>query len=119
MAPDLREWISVWDVDTGRLRHEIPRPRGYGSSSCLSPDGRTLATVTYSGGRDAIRLYDLATGQEVLALQPRDEGARLLQFSPDGTKLFTGFDCGSGVVWDVRRGRARKAEVRGLQRVSG
>ncbi len=105
LVSDQRDGLGIWDVDTGRLRHEIRPLAGYGSIAGIAPDGRTLATVSYSAGQDAIRLYDLASCKEVLVLQPRDEGARLLQFSPDGTKLFTGFDRGSGMIWDVRRGQ--------------
>ena len=35
-------------------------------------------------------------------LRPGDKGPRLMVFSPDGRKLFTGFDRGSAIVWDVR-----------------
>ena len=96
--------IGVWDVETGKRRREIRPPAGYGSIACIAPDGRTLAIVSCSAGQDAILLYDLESGKEALVLQPRDEGVRLLHFSPDGTKLFTGFDRGSGIIWDVRRG---------------
>jgi WD40 repeat protein len=96
--------IGVWDVESGKLRHWIRPPAGYGSRVCIAPDGRTLAVISGSAGQEAILLYDLDSGKEVLVLQPRDEGTRLLEFSPDGTKLFTGFDRGSGIIWDVRRG---------------
>jgi WD40 repeat protein len=41
----------------------------------------------------------------VLTLDPIDDRASVLVFSPDGTKLFTGFHRGSAIIWDVRRGK--------------
>ena len=40
----------------------------------------------------------------VLSLEPRDDQADVMVFSPDGRRLFTGFGRGTGIVWDVRRG---------------
>jgi hypothetical protein len=37
-------------------------------------------------------------------MEPTDGRATVMAFSPDGNRLFTGFDLGSGIVWDVRRG---------------
>ncbi len=81
----------------------------------LAPDGKTLATSecqTHGDlGEDKIRLYDLDTGEQVLTLEPVDDQANVLAFSPDGTKLFSGFHRGSAIVWDVRRGQgASKAK---------
>ena len=61
--------------------------------------------VLYSGdlGEDTIRLYDIETGEQILTLEPGDGRASVMAFSPDGTRLFTGFGRGSGIVWDVRR----------------
>ncbi len=105
LVSDQDDGIGVWDVESGKLRHEIRPPVGYGSRVCIAPDGRTLAVVSFSAGQDAILLYDLESAKEAIVLRPRDEGTRLLEFSPDGTKLFTGFDRGSGIIWDVRRGQ--------------
>ena len=101
------EWIYVWDVESGTLRRKIRHPHQHGCHLTLAPDGRTLATadLLYSGdlGADTIRLLDIETGEQVLTLEPGDGRAGVLVFSPDGTRLFTGFGRGSGIVWDVRR----------------
>ena len=68
---------------------------------------RTLAIGTGPYPEDAIRLVDLENGKEWLVLHPVDQGPRALVFSPDGSRLFTGFDRGSGMVWDVRRREGR------------
>lgn len=43
--------------------------------------------------------YELDRGQNSL----KDNRANVLSFSPDGTKLLTGFRKGSAMIWDVRR----------------
>jgi WD40 repeat protein/beta-lactamase regulating signal transducer with metallopeptidase domain len=100
--------VHVWDVDTGKLRRTIRHPYGPECFMGLSPDGKTLAMSDrlYAGehGEDKIRLYDVETGKQALTLEPVDDRAEVLAFSPDGTKLFTGFHRGSAMVWDVRRG---------------
>ena len=101
-------WIYVWDVESGTMRRKIRHPHEHGCILTLASDGRTLATsdLRYADdlGEDTIRLYDVETGAEVLTLQPRDDRAHVLVFSPDRTRLFTGFERGTGIVWDVRRG---------------
>lgn len=101
------EWVYVWDVDTGTMRLQIRHPHDHGCNLCLAPDGKTLATsdLQYAGddGTDAIRLYDIDTGDELLTLDPGGNRAGVMSFSPDGKRLFTGFHRGSGIVWDVNR----------------
>jgi WD40 repeat protein len=99
------EWVYVWDVDTGAMRLQIRHPHDHGCHLCVSPDGKTFATsdLLYAGdyGTDTIRLYDIETGDELLALEPVGDRAGVLAFSPDGERLFTGFSRGSAIVWDV------------------
>ncbi len=38
--------------------------------------------------------------------RPGGDRGNVLTFSPDGTKLFTGFYRGTAIVWDVCRGGA-------------
>ena len=107
MVSSSNEWVCVWDVETGALRRRIRYPNAHGCLLTLSPDGKTVATseVLYAGdpGEDKIRLYEIETGDLVLTLEPVDERTDILAFSPDGTKLFTGFHRGNAMVWDVRR----------------
>jgi WD40 repeat protein len=100
-----REWVYLWDVESGKLRREIRLSHQDGGYLALNPDGRTLAIATGPYPEDAIRFVDVETGKEWLVLHPVDKGPRLMVFSPDGTRLFSGFDRGSGMVWDVRRGQ--------------
>ena len=109
MVTSSGECVCVWDVEAGTLRRRIRHTDPNGCFLSLAPDGKTIATsgVPYAGtlGEDMIRLYDAESGEPVLALEPADDRAHLLAFSPDGTKLLTGFQRGSLIVWDLRRGQ--------------
>jgi WD40 repeat protein len=109
MASSSNEWVCVWDVDAGTLRRRIRFAKAHGCFLTLSPDGKTVATSELGDegdpGEDKIRLYDVETGEVVLTLDPGDDRADVLAFSPDGTRLFSGFYRGTAIIWDVRRGR--------------
>ena len=107
LASATDEFIYVWDVNTGKLRRSIRLPHKHACNLAISSDGKTLATSDvppYQGnwGEDAIRLYDTTTGEQALTLEPDDDRATVLTFSPDGSKLFTGFERAAALVWDVR-----------------
>jgi WD40 repeat protein len=109
MASFSERWISLWDVEAGMLRRRIRYPGAEGCLLALAPDGKTVAATDVRSdedfGDDAIRLYDVETGDPVLTLDPADDRADVLAFSPDGTRLLTGSERGSAIVWDVRRGQ--------------
>jgi len=99
--------ITAWNVETGTLIGSFEHPHAHGCRIAVSPDGTTLATsdLQYSGdyGEDTIRIFDIQSGQQLMALDPQDNRAGVLEFSPDGTKLLTGFYRSSAIVWDVKR----------------
>jgi WD40 repeat protein len=108
MATSGHEWICVWDVESRELRRRIRNPHAHGCFLTLSSDGKTVAAVDVVRAgelsEDKIRLYDTENGDLVLTLDPLDDRAMMLAFSPDDTKLFTGFHRGTAMIWDVRRG---------------
>jgi WD40 repeat protein len=102
----------VWDVT------DLSRPRRLsqfegGEPMALSPDGRTVATVTF-GRRTA--LWDVANPRHParIATLPATDGNTLWgqAFSPDGRILATGYYDGI-VLWDVTS-RARPRLLRSL-----
>ena len=109
MASFSRGWISLWDVEAGALRRRIGYP---GADECLlalAPDGKTVAATDVrtdkAFGESVIRVYNVETGEPVLTLEPGDDRADVMAFSPDGTRLLTGSERGSAIVWDVHRGQ--------------
>jgi eukaryotic-like serine/threonine-protein kinase len=81
---------SVWQPDAGQT---------FWDQGTLSPDGRLLA-LPQSG--DRIRLVELATGKELITLEPpRASGLSCVRFSPDNRFLAA---CGTReqvVIWDL------------------
>jgi WD40 repeat protein len=111
MATSSGEWVCVWDIEAGTLERKIHHTSADGCYLAVAPDGKTIATagISYAAkaGDDTIRLYDAGNGEPVLTLEAVDDCAHTLAFSPDGTKLLTGLQRGSLIVWDVRRNGKR------------
>jgi WD40 repeat protein len=82
-----------------------PLPRGlvatFPGPVAFSPDGRTLAVSSGSGGD--VWLWDVATQSRVATLaSPRCTGDEQVAFSPDGTTLAVfSSDSGTTCLWDV------------------
>ena len=78
LVSTFRERLFVWDVESGTMRREIRRQDPKDCDLALAPDGRTLAT-----SEDTIRIFDIESGQQVLALEPDAGRANVMAFSPD------------------------------------
>lgn len=98
--------LVLWNLDE---RHPLVEPeyQQQARSLAFAPDGSTLAVAT-AGNPGIVRLWDLATGQQVAELPPCPDswGYASLAFSPDGETLIVGDDyIGGGKVylWDVAR----------------
>ena len=83
---------------------KIPSPRPAGLHA-LSSDGNTLAAIELlhpGSRRRVIRVYE-GDVAPVLNLDPGDNQVSVLAFSPDSTRLLSGFERGSAILWDVQR----------------
>lgn len=72
---------AVLRLGTARFRHGSREPRGL----AFLPDGKTLLTV--GEGKNAVRLWDLATGQLVRVISTGMDAVGVVALSPDGTRL--------------------------------
>src|SRR5262245_16053129 len=99
---DLRgfEWYYLW-----RLSHRFSSTLHHNntiSSVAFSPDGKRLAT----GSADrTVKLWDAATGQEMLTLKGHSDSVTSVAFSPDGKRLATGSDDRTVKLWDAGTGQ--------------
>lgn len=110
--------VTVWDVTTGTQLMVMRGPL-YGTrpprredinliqinAVAFSPDGKTLASA---GGDKVLRLWDVATGQELRALTGHTDEVLALVFAPDGRTLFSGGADAVIMQWDVDTGQLRR-----------
>lgn len=104
--------LIVWNLKTGEAVREIRIENSKGSVLAYSPDGRLLASASielFDTGESRydrrIHLWDAATGRELLTLDPKRAGTAALAFTPDGTRLLTGFSSGSVLIWNAKTAR--------------
>jgi len=71
-------------------------------SVAWSPDGKLLASGSYD---KMVKLWDVATGQEVKNLQDHIDAVFAVAFSPDGKYLASGSQDRSVKIWDIASGQ--------------
>jgi RNA polymerase sigma factor (sigma-70 family) len=76
--------IHLWDAETGERRPMIESPQRTIRSLAFSKDGKLIAAGAFDG---TARLFDVASGKEVLALKGFGSNVNAVALSPDGTKL--------------------------------
>jgi len=85
--------------------------RGHGDcvySVALSPDGRRIAS---GSGDETVKIWDTATGSEVMTLRGLSDDIEWVAFSPDGKRVASCCDAGFTKIWDTASG----AEVKTLR----
>ena len=104
-------WARVWDVETGKELKKFPKSPGYRmvGSVAFAPDSQTLAVASIWSSSDAIRLYNLTSGEERLCI---NRTAKCLHFSSDG-KVLTGATHGTIHQWDTTTGKPLTPQLAG------
>lgn len=85
----------AFDLETGQ-RSASYDSHPFAAEVDLSPDGRVIAVA-----RSGFRLYDTATGAEILNVSPNPSPIEDLGFSPDGRFLLGSYRSRGVVVWDL------------------
>ena len=67
-------------------------------SIVFSPDGRRIATASWDG---TVKIWDVATGQETLALQANGKPVHTVVFSADGLRLAAANSEHAVWIWDA------------------
>jgi hypothetical protein len=87
-ATPLSGQILLLDPAKGRLIESLHGHINIANRCAFSPDGRRLIS-TY-GGREAVKLWDVATHQELLTLAGADSGVSAARWSADGNVILVG-----------------------------
>lgn len=88
---------QLWDVATGNPVRSVQHADIHWAA--VTSDGRYLATG--QPDRDAIRLWELASGRECLHLAGHADGTRRAAFAADGRTLISAGRDATIVYWDV------------------
>ncbi|MYA70932.1 hypothetical protein F4009_10625 [Candidatus Poribacteria bacterium] len=100
--------LRLWCAETLTMLLEIPQPQTQKPYAlAFSPCGKYLASGTWWRREEqmekmAIRLWEVATGEEITTLWGHPTDIQSLAFSPDNTLLASGsHDC-TILLWDVK-----------------
>ncbi|MFA7006771.1 MAG: WD40 repeat domain-containing protein, partial [Verrucomicrobiia bacterium] len=111
--------VVLWDVGAQKVKTDLRGLPGNGRYVAFSPDSRLLA-VTISDDRDAanpgeIRMWEAASGKEMVRFSGQRNPACALAFSPDGKTLITGGGhpdkVGEVVLWDLTSFRSQPLDL--------
>ena len=107
--------VKIWDCATGK---ELFALRGHASdvtsvasgglhagwitSVAFSPDGQRLASARHD---TTVKIWEIATGKELLALKGDAGGVDSVAFSPDGQRLASAGDDQTVRIWDSATGK--------------
>jgi WD40 repeat protein len=94
--------VSLADTETGKLKHQFKVPSQRLRQMTFSPDGSRVAI-----GGLYIRLYDVASGNELLSKPSHEGHICSLAFTPDSSTLISGGADGMVGIWDAATGKNR------------
>jgi len=83
------------------------------NSIAFAPDGKTLA----SGGADTVRVWDVATGKQILKLQMPKGKVACVAYSPDGRVLAAGGWQEGVCFWEVATGQESRRPWKDLTEI--
>ena len=90
----------LWDVATGNRSTTLKGNEDGVLTVAFSPDGKTVAAGHNSASDGRIKIWDVATGENIATLQPAGTVCSIA-FSKDGKTLASGNARNSIQLWDV------------------
>jgi WD40 repeat protein len=102
--------ITLWAPTTGSRVRSWSAPENLWGVA-FSPDGRRLASAGGGAGGQggAVRVWEVATGKQLVAADGHPACPCCVAFSPDGGRLVTGGARGMVESWDASTGRRTSA----------
>ncbi|MBN1285552.1 MAG: protein kinase [Anaerolineae bacterium] len=100
--------VALWDLAARQpLGHVFAEHGAPVSRVAFHPGGALLASAgkDLSAQDNAVRLWDVETGEERATLAGHGSPVNDMAFSPDGTLLASGGGDGSILLWDISDGR--------------
>jgi WD40 repeat protein len=92
--------ICLWELSTGKLVKKIMLPEAGAGPVAFSADG-TLFAAGLDSPDSKVRVWNVATGEEVLTRDGVPGRMSALAFMPDGKRLVSGMQDGSALVWGL------------------
>lgn len=107
IAGGMDDEIRLWCAEQLTTLRTIPQPENSRRTYALafSPCGNYLVSGTWwrrGMEKMAIRLWDVATGENIHTFWGHTTDLQSLDFSPDGTLLASGADDGTILLWDLK-----------------
>src|SRR5262245_61670764 len=91
--------LILWDLAKKKIVKRFPIAAASCTGVVFSRDGKRVALAGYYS--HIVQVYEIATGKELVRFKPH-RGPAALTFSDDGTKLITGSEDTTILVWDLR-----------------
>ena len=110
-SADADRMVRLWDVASGQQLHTLEGHSTYVTSVSFSPDGTRLAAASGEVFRRAnsrpgdLKVWDVASGQELLTLAVDASAILSVVFSADGALLATGSMDGRISLWNADNGQ--------------
>ncbi|MAU00169.1 MAG: hypothetical protein CL608_23765 [Anaerolineaceae bacterium] len=101
--------VEIWDlVDTNQPQLPLTGHNNAVHYAAFAPDDARLATASADS---TVKVWDLASGEELFALSGHEATVFRLAFSPDGRFLTTASHDGTARIWNVARDAGGEAQT--------
>jgi WD40 repeat protein len=93
--------VSLWEVATGRLLHQLHGHSGAVQSVAMSPNGDRAVSA---GVDRTVRVWDVATGEPLHILVGHERPVNCVAITPDGRSIVSGSDDKTIKIWNLADG---------------